>query len=112
MTKGPSDLERLLLFHLKAAKIPPPELEHRFHPPRRWRFDLAWPDQKLAVEVEGGVWLGGRHTRPAGFEADCEKYNQAALDGWQVLRVTNHMVEDGRALAVIEEALSTKHRVA
>jgi very-short-patch-repair endonuclease len=61
-------------------------VEHRFHPERRWRFDIAWPDLKVAVEVEGGVFVRGRHNRPTGFINDCEKYNAAAVMGWRVLR--------------------------
>lgn len=73
--------------------------EHRFHPKRRWRFDFCWPDQKLAVEVEGGTWGGGRHTRGAGYEADCEKYAEAMCLGWRVLRVTGTQVKRGEAVA-------------
>ena len=62
--------------------------EYRFHPTRRWRFDYALPQHKVAVEVEGGVWTGGRHIRPKGFLGDVEKYNAAAVLGWKVLRVT------------------------
>jgi hypothetical protein len=87
------------------AKLPTPTTEHRFAPPRRWRFDLAWPDVRLAVEVEGGTWSTSRHTTGAGFEADCIKYNEAAILGWRVLRVTPSMIDDGRALAAIERAL-------
>lgn len=71
-----------------AAGLPEPVAEYRFHPVRKWRFDYAWPAQKIALEVEGGVWTGGRHTRGAGFLKDCEKYNTAAIFGWRVLRVT------------------------
>lgn len=60
--------------------------EHRFHATRRWRFDFAWVAQRVAVEVEGGVWSGGRHTRGAGFVADARKYNEAVRLGWRVLR--------------------------
>ena len=97
--------EATLLFHIRAAQLPPPEQEYRFHPTRRWRFDFAWSACKVAVEVEGGTWTGGRHTRGSGFEKDCEKYNAAALLGWRVLRFTTVMVEDGRALAAVEEIL-------
>jgi very-short-patch-repair endonuclease len=91
---------------LRMAGLPDPVEEYRFAPPRRWRFDLAWPERMLAVEVEGGVWVGGRHTRPAGYEKDCEKYSEAAVLGWRVIRVTTQMVKDGRALALIERALT------
>lgn len=70
------------------AGLPAPEAEYRFHPTRRWRFDWAFPDQKVALEIEGGVWTGGRHTRGAGYVRDIEKYNHATLAGWRVLRVT------------------------
>lgn len=72
---------------------------------RKWTFDFAWPSLKLALEVEGGTWIAGRHSRGAGFARDCEKYNRATLMGWRVLRVTTEMVDDGRALRWIEEAL-------
>lgn len=72
--------------------LPLPVTEYRFHPTRRWRFDLAWVDQKLAVEFEGGTWVFGRHNRPAGYEADVIKYNAALLLGWRVLRFTSGMV--------------------
>jgi hypothetical protein len=84
-------------FILRAAGLPAPVREHRFAPPRRWRFDYAWPACRLALEIEGGVWVGGRHVRGRGFESDCEKYSEAALRGWRVLRVTPAMLRDGRA---------------
>jgi very-short-patch-repair endonuclease len=100
-----SDLEDALVFQIGVIKLPPPVLEHRFHPTRKWRFDLAWPDKLLACEVEGGTWINGAHSRGAHFESDCEKYDEAVILGWRVLRVTNHMVEDGRAVAFIERML-------
>jgi len=96
---------------MAAAGLPEPELEYRFHPTRKWRFDFAWLDHMVAVEYEGGVWAGrgkaggGRHTRPKGFENDCEKYNEAALLGWTVIRVTAWHVKEGMALGWIERAL-------
>lgn len=68
--------------------LPAPTTEHKFHETRRWRFDYAWPCRRVALEVEGGVWTRGRHTRPMGFMNDCEKYNNAGALGWIVLRVT------------------------
>lgn len=62
--------------------------EYRFHPKRLWRFDYAFPEHKIALEVEGGVWTQGRHTRAEGFLGDIEKYNTASLMGWRVFRCT------------------------
>jgi len=95
----------VLLLQLRAAGLPEPATEVRFHPKRRWRFDLAWPERMTACEIEGGQWTRGRHNRPAGYEADCEKYSTAAILGWRVIRVTPRMIEDGRALALLEQAL-------
>ncbi len=103
-----SDLEDLMAFHLKASGLPTPEREHGFHPTRLWRFDFAWPEQCVALEVEGGVRSNGRHTRASGFEADCEKYNEAGLLGWTVFRATGPMVRSGQALQVIERALGDR----
>lgn len=101
----PSDLERILFFQLRAARLPAPELEYRFHETRRWRFDFAWPELKLAVEIDGGTWSSGRHTRGVGYEADCEKTAEAAIAGWRIMHFNNKMVEDGRALAFITRAV-------
>ena len=100
-----SNAEESLATILRWAGIADPVRELRFAPPRRWRFDFAWPERLLAVEVDGGSWISGRHNRGAGFEADAEKYNEAALIGWRVLRVTPRMVDDGRALALIQRGL-------
>lgn len=99
--------EELLMLHIRAAKLPMPEREHKFHPTRRWRFDLAYPARSLAIEVEGGVYSGGRHTRGKGFTDDCEKYNQAVLLGWRVLRFTTAMIKSGAAIETIERAIET-----
>lgn len=82
-----------------------PERELRFAPPRRWRFDFAFPEQMLAVEIEGGIWKGGRHVRGSGFVRDAEKYNTAASMGWKVLRFTTEQVMSGKAIADVKEAL-------
>lgn len=74
---------------------PVPVAEHKFHDTRRWRFDLAWPALKLAAEVNGGVFVGGRHSRGAGQMKDYEKLNAAALAGWTVLQVVPKQITDG-----------------
>ena len=100
-----SDLEEDFLFHIKAIGLSEPEREYRFHPKRRWRFDFAWPDLKIAVEIEGGVWTGGRHVRGAGFVKDCEKYNAAVEEGWRVLRFPGSMVSSGEAINQLERIM-------
>jgi hypothetical protein len=72
----------------RVAGLPIPVAEFRFHPARRFRFDFAFPGHFVAVEIDGGVWSNGRHTRGAGFIADQQKTNLAAVNGWRVLRYT------------------------
>lgn len=94
--------------HIRANKLPVPCREFRFDPSRRWRFDFAWPDHRVALEVEGGTWGGGRHTRGKGFAQDCQKYNAAQLSGWMVLRVTTDHVMSGEAIECVKQALEDK----
>ncbi len=105
MPRPKSSLEHMLEVMVVGVGLPKPEREHRFHATRKWRFDLAWPAEMLAVEVHGGVWTGGRHTRGAGFVRDREKMNEAVLLGWRVLEVVPEHIDDGRALRWIELAL-------
>ncbi|MGP4843333.1 hypothetical protein ACTXGQ_04305 [Marinobacter sp. 1Y8] len=67
-----------------------------------WRFDFAWPDLMLAVEVEGGGWTGGRHTRGKGFQEDMVKYSEAMRLGWNIYRCDANLIKSGQALKVIE----------
>jgi hypothetical protein len=102
-----SPLVLILLNRIERAGLPAPEQEVPFAKDlgRRWRFDLAWSARRVAVEVEGGVYSGGRHTRGAGFEQDCTKYNTATTLGWAVYRVTRGMIESGEAVALLGQAL-------
>lgn len=88
------------------ANLPAPVREFRFAPPRRWRFDHAWPELKIALEQEGGVWTRGRHTRGKGYVADLEKYNEAACLGWTVIRATPQQVQDGTAFQWVQRAFA------
>lgn len=90
---------------MAAWGMPRPIVEHRFDSVRRWRFDYAWPEKRVALEVEGGVWTGGRHTRGKGFLADVEKYNAAALAGWRVFRTTPRELLSSDTLQLIQTAL-------
>lgn len=102
--KNKSHWSDMLAFQMRAVSLVPVR-EFRFHPVRRWRADFAFPDQKLLVEFEGGAFSAGRHTRGAGFEKDCEKYNAAALLGYTVLRFTAKHVKSGEAIVTIEKFL-------
>lgn len=87
-----------------AAKLPTPQTEYRFHGIRRWRFDFAWPEAHVALEVEGGQWISGRHNRGTGAIADMEKYNTAASMGWLVFRVDPSKVYSASTATLIHEA--------
>ena len=84
-------------------EIPIPEFEHKFHPTRKWRFDMAFMKDKVAVEVEGAIWVQGRHTRGSGFAKDMEKYNEATFYGWKVLRFSTNDVKSGVALKFLKK---------
>lgn len=87
------------------ATCPGFEKEFRFHPTRRWRFDYCWPDEMVALEKEGGIWQKSRHTTGKGYTGDCEKYSEANILGWCVIRATTDMIKDGTALDMVERAL-------
>jgi len=100
-----SKLEDSMASQLKAANITGYQREYRFHPVRKWRFDFAFPDQRLAIEIDGGGWVGGRHSRGYGIESDCDKYNSAVLLGWRILRFTGKHVRNGLAIEIIEKVV-------
>ena len=74
--------------------------------PRKWAIDWAFPFHQLALEVEGGYAVGGRHTSVSGFLKDQEKYNALALLGWRLLRVTPRDVKSGAALALVQRVFA------
>jgi len=87
-TVPPSRLERRFLLYWQSLGGPALEREFRFHQTRKWRADFAHIDSRTPIEIEGGIYIQGRHNRPQGFAADAEKYLEAALDGWRVLLLT------------------------
>lgn len=100
-----SELESLLALQLRAMHLPAPVREHRFHPVRKWRFDFAWPDRMLAMEVDGGGFVAGRHGRGMGIEGDAEKASAAAILGWRVMRCTGSQIKSGQAIRWLWDAL-------
>lgn len=75
-----SDAQALLVWQCEQVGLRPVK-EYRFHPTRLWRFDMAFPERRVAVEIDGAVWTQGRHTRGSGYIADCEKLAEAAILG-------------------------------
>lgn len=111
-----------MLFHLRAMKLPEPSREYRFAAHhvglgpgikdrlkraglQDWRFDAAYPDLLLAIEVEGGGWTGGRHTRGAGFAGDLRKYDAAMRLGWTVYRCAGELIKSGQAVKTIHQLI-------
>ena len=89
----------------RAAGIEEPQPEFRFHPKRQWRLDYAWPLRMLGLEIDGGIWTDGRHTRGSGRLKDMEKQSEAAILGYRLLYVTPQQVKDGTAMDRIRRAL-------
>lgn len=87
-----SKLERQFALYWMAVDGPVLDREVRFHKDRKWQFDFAHEGARVAIELEGGAWTGGRHTSGKGFRNDCQKYNAATLAGWRVFRLTVDMI--------------------
>jgi|SRR5579859_7917136 len=86
--------------------IAEPIPEFAFHPVRKWRFDYAWPLSRIALEIDGGIWTEGRHTRGKGKLGDMEKMSEAAILGWRVLYGTPDDLRNGNCLDRISRALA------
>lgn len=101
--------EETLAHHLRSYQIRF-EREWRFHPTRMWRFDFCIPEKMLAIECEGGVWLGakGGHTSGKGMIRNMAKYNTASRMGWIILRFTPQQIKSGVAILEIKQFLERK----
>lgn len=119
-----SDAEIAFAWQVKfATDIADPIPAYQFDLVRKWKFDFAWPDVHVAVEIEGGIWrgrgrgsltagnTGGAHSHPLNILRDIEKYNHAARAGWRILRFTPDMVKNGEALAFLGTADLPKKRI-
>lgn len=125
-TRAKVDWPATLDAYGRLAGLPPAEREYRFAAMaaggtgkglrerlllaglKDWRFDLAYPEQRVAVEVDGGAFVQGRHARGAGMREDCAKISTAAALGWRVLRVLPEQVSKGEALGWLEAALGRR----
>lgn len=92
-----SSLERTFVYYLRFLC---PDLtegmveQYRIVPDRRWRWDFAWPEKKVAIELHGGLWSSGAHTRAAGVQRDMNKANAATMAGWRVLYFSTDDLDD------------------
>jgi len=119
--RGPeSDLEERLLNYIRAVGLPIPRFGYRFDLTRRWRFDMAYVEEKIAVEVDGGIYgvgqpcpacgrrANGGHNSRDGYTSDREKINTAQIGGWIVLGVTPEQINSGEAAEFIRKALNRR----
>lgn len=93
----------------QAFSLPVPAKEYRFWPGRAFRFDFAWVKEKIALEIEGGIWTQGRHSRGAGMRSDMEKYNMATAMGWRIFRFTPKDMADCVPHAFLQRVFSLKN---
>lgn len=91
-----------------------PEKEYRFSPKRRYRMDYAWVNEKVAVEIQGGIWIkglsgrGGAHSLPSNIIRDMEKSNLAQLLGWKLFKFTPQQLKTGEAQSFMREVFNVK----
>ena len=101
-----SDLELEFLSQVRLAELPEPEREYCAIDGRRFRFDFAWIDQRVLVEIQGGIYqYAPSHTSASGIRRDAEKMNLAVSEGWRVYHFTSDMIRSGAAAQMIEREL-------
>lgn len=103
--RDPKECPPLVAAMFASHGVPAPKCEFQFHHEREWRFDYAWKSYLVALEVDGGAFTGGRHTRGKGFIEDQKKINEATLYGWRVFRVTPKEMKSGEAASLIKKAM-------
>lgn len=117
-TKRREEHEQKLAFEIRAFKLPEPITQHRWATellnakgrPRQFRADFAWPQFKLLVEVQGGIWRpgGGAHSGGIAIERDIDKQQCAVLLGWFLFPVTTDDVKSGKAIGQVMHALAAR----
>lgn len=120
-----SSLEAQFEIHIRSYNLPNYEFQYRFCANhvglykgirkrlkdaglRDWRFDFAWPEFMLAVEIEGGGWINGRHNRGKGFEEDLQKYHNAMMMGWVVYRCDGRLIKELNAIKFVKKYLEER----
>lgn len=100
-----SQLELLLLHRLERAGLPVGAPQVLGIPGRKFAFDRAWDAERVAVDVQGAIYVKGGHSTGTGIERDTEKACLAALAGWRYLPITEKQIKSGAAVAWIAAAL-------
>lgn len=95
----------IVALYFRQCRLPPPNFEWRFHPTRKWSLDIAWPEQRLCLEVQGGIFIQGRHSRGAAMLKEWEKLNTLATMGWRVLYCQPNDVCTNETVEMIESCL-------
>ena len=113
---GKSYLEQMLLQQIEWSGLQIPEVEYQAVPPRRFKWDGAYPEIKLLYEIEGGIWAGSNgkqsgHTSGVGLTRDYEKNNLAVINGWRVLYFTAEMIRNGEAVSLLEKELKESEKL-
>lgn len=103
-----SKLEDKLTLQCRLVGLPPPDREVKLIPGRRYRWDLVWQAQRVVVEIQGGTWSRGAHSRGVGQARDAEKQALATLAGYRCLSVTSDQIRSGQAVGWIEALLRQK----
>lgn len=108
-SKSINTRDKIFIEMLKNHGLPAPTSEYKFHESRKWRFDFAFIKEKIAVEIEGGLWNYGRHNRAASMIKDLEKYNCATSHGWHVFRFIPHDILKTNTIELIKNLFEVKH---
>lgn len=93
--RADSAAERLLVRLLRGAGIQGWVLGHPLGP---YWIDLAFPAERVAIEVDGWAW----HVDPDRFRNDRRKGNYITRSGWDLLRFTWHGLQGQPAESIAE----------
>lgn len=100
------DYKAFFLQQLKLRGFPIPEAEVMFAKPRRWRWDFAYTDRKIAIEYQGGIFYSKQgHNSIKGLRRDYEKFTEGSLRGWVIILIDAETVRSGQAVLWVERAL-------
>jgi very-short-patch-repair endonuclease len=85
LTRARNAWEAKVLRTIGRLELPPPRVNYRVRVAGRTRYiDLAWPDRKIALELDGFV----PHSNRRVFDDDRQRQNDLVAAGWTVYRVT------------------------